>query len=92
MNCTAGSRSGAIYVGGRTNLSSLYLADCALMRRTDDGPMKSHVRRARILFQFDPAGRDSSSTPFTVAGELLLRHLEITERGDQHACVTADTL
>ena len=31
VNCTAGSRSAALYVGGIANISSLFLADCRLV-------------------------------------------------------------
>ena len=37
-------------------------------------------------------GRDSSSTPFAVAGPLELRYVHISEKGEQHACITADAM
>ena len=38
------------------------------------------------------AGRDSSSTPFSVAGWLTLGRVDIVETGDQPVTVTADKL
>ncbi|CAE7518265.1 CCR4 [Symbiodinium natans] len=65
LNCSAGSRSGALYVGGSASFSSpVLLSQC----------------------------RDSSSTPFAVAGPLELRYVHISEKGEQHACITADAM
>eukprot|EP00439_Symbiodinium_sp_Y106_P022971 s939_g2.t2 len=65
VNCTAGSRAGALQVGGNCSISSpVHLSHC----------------------------RDSSSTPFSVAGWLTLGRVDIVETGDQPVTVTADKL
>ncbi|CAE7353253.1 CCR4 [Symbiodinium sp. CCMP2592] len=65
VNCTAGSRAGALQVGGNSSFSSpVHLSHC----------------------------RDSSSTPFSVAGWLTLGRVDIVETGDQPVTVSADKL
>ncbi|CAE7875868.1 pmpB [Symbiodinium sp. KB8] len=65
VNCTAGSRAGALQVGGNSSFSSpVYLSHC----------------------------RDSSSTPFSVAGGLTLGRVDVVETGAQAVTVSADTL